>query len=242
VTSTGHGPAASGWRPGAAAPGAMGQCGTAGRAARRRDPARVGRARMPTRLGCGGSGRRGPASPGTAECRRGRAPQRRKIKAPASRATRFAQAAGEGAARWAPREPRRRRRKGEARQALARAGDRRCRTSPASSGDTGVGSAAGPSGPPDHPRAVGGGGGARARRYRGGPGPAAERRVHARPGAVTGIGRDVPQPATGARPRLFASMSASWSSTQSPGSRAVTIRFSPWARQERSSADIVSAR
>ena len=47
---------------------------------------------------------------------------------------------------------------------------------------------------------------------------------------------------TGASPRRLASMSASWSSTQSPGSRAVTIRFRPWARHERSSADIVSAR
>ena len=68
------------------------------------------------------------------------------------------------------------------------------------------------------------------------PAPA-ERRVHPRPSALTS-----PQLATGARPRRFASMSASWSSTQSPGSRAVTIRFSPCARQERSSADIVRAR
>jgi hypothetical protein len=47
---------------------------------------------------------------------------------------------------------------------------------------------------------------------------------------------------TGASPRRLASMSASWSSTQSPGSRAVTIRFRPCARHERSSADIDKAR
>jgi hypothetical protein len=55
-------------------------------------------------------------------------------------------------------------------------------------------------------------------------------------------GRDGPYERTGASPRRLASMSASWSSTQSPGSRAVTIRFRPCARQERSSADIDSAR
>jgi hypothetical protein len=49
-------------------------------------------------------------------------------------------------------------------------------------------------------------------------------------------------PRTAAPPRRLESMSASWSSTQSPGSRAVTIRLSPCARQERSSADIESAR
>ena len=45
-------------------------------------------------------------------------------------------------------------------------------------------------------------------------------------------------PAVPASPRC----PRSWSSTQSPGSRAVTIRLRPSARQERSSADIVSAR
>jgi hypothetical protein len=47
---------------------------------------------------------------------------------------------------------------------------------------------------------------------------------------------------TGASPRRFDSMSVSWSSTQSPGSRDVTIRLRPWARHERSSADIDRAR
>ena len=57
-----------------------------------------------------------------------------------------------------------------------------------------------------------------------------------------GAGGPAPYDRAGASPRRFASMSASWSSTQSPGSRAVTIRFRPCALHERSSADMLSAR
>ncbi|MEA2401766.1 MAG: hypothetical protein QOK00_2169 [Thermoleophilaceae bacterium] len=60
------------------------------------------------------------------------------------------------------------------------------------------------------------------------------------PGAAPGRGS--PYERTGASPRRLALMSTSWSSTQSPGSRAVTIRFRPCALHERSSADIERAR
>jgi hypothetical protein len=67
-------------------------------------------------------------------------------------------------------------------------------------------------------------------------------RVHPRPGRVTQGGGTFDSRDASGPPRRFESMSASWSSTQSPGSRAVTTRLSPCARHERSSSDMLKAR
>ena len=199
--STGHGPAARGRRRGAAAPRAMGQRGVADRPARRRFPARD---RERRRLAGGGAARLARCCQAwqAARCRGEFATRGRPATAPSPTGN-GSRATAEAGPETAP--PARRAatsaevlvaRRGPASQGRAMSDARRAGEQPRSGGLAFA---------PDIARAA-----ARPSLRRVQPRPSPSLSRTRRPTAAG-------YPATGARPWRLASMSASWSSTRSPG-------------------------